>query len=190
MVLDLNTGACSGLPEGVTIDGVTPSSDGSTVMVKLLSPSSRAQFGQTFSQTYRDPEGGEHTFTHWGAGKEFDEDDREIGTYELIYFDYYPWDTAEVELSYTSVSEYDPEVRVELGDSKLAGASVCHAGWALSHLEADPPHGLDAVPGPGIPELLAQIAHVGLEGALGAVGGVRGDLPQQPGLGDHLGPGR
>lgn len=112
--LDLATGACSGLPEDVSIDGVTPSGDGSTVMVKMLYPSDRAQLGQTFSQTYRDPEGGEHSFTHWGSGTEYNDAGQETGSYELLYFDDYPWDTAELELNYTGLSQFDPAVQVDL----------------------------------------------------------------------------
>lgn len=112
VVLDLSTGACSGLPEGVSIESVTPSGDGSTVAVRVVSRLSQAEFGQIFGHTYRDPEGNEHYFTHMGSGTYSDEE--KTGSYELIYFDDYPWDTAELELSRTGFSRYDPVVRVPL----------------------------------------------------------------------------
>ena len=52
--------------------------------------------------------------------------------------------------------------------------------------EADAPDRFQVVPVRRGPELGAQVAHVGLQGALRAVRGVRGDALQQDGLGQDL----
>lgn len=114
VVLDLNSGDCPGLPEGTEVHKVTRS--GKNVSVEFHAPLERKGFGQTFAGTYWDPEGGEHSFNQWGSGKVFDEDTgEETGTYEILYLRDYPWDTVELELSYTSVSVYDEPVRVAMG---------------------------------------------------------------------------
>lgn len=106
--------ACPGLPEGVRVDGVRRAGD--LVEVKLLSPLEREGFGATFQNGYWDPEGNQHSFTRWGGGKELDDDtNQQLGTYEKLYLENYPWDTVELELSYTSVSVYDEPVRVAMG---------------------------------------------------------------------------
>lgn len=114
VVLDLNTGACPGLPEGTEVHKVTRS--GKNVSVEFHAPLERKGFGQTFGGAYWDPRGIEHTFNQWGSGKVFDEDTgEETGTYEILYLRDYPWDTVELELSYTSVFVYDEPVRVTMG---------------------------------------------------------------------------
>lgn len=114
VVLDLNTGACPGLPEGTEVHKVTRS--GKNVSVEFHAPLERKGFGQTFGGAYWDPRGIEHTFNQWGAGDVYDEDTgEETGTYEILYLQNYAWDTVELELSYTSVSVYDEPVRVAMG---------------------------------------------------------------------------
>lgn len=111
--LDLTTGTCPGLPEGVRVDKVTRT--GGWVEVKLLSPLEREGFGQTFGHSYWDPEGEEHSFTQWGGGKELDDDtNQEIGVYEKLYLEDYPWDTVELELGYTLLSVYQQPVYVPM----------------------------------------------------------------------------
>ena len=84
--------------------------------VEFHAPLIRQSFGQTFAGFYWDPEGGQHDFRRWGSGKVWDEDThKEIAVYEIIYLDDYPWDTVELEPSYTGVSVYDQPVRVALG---------------------------------------------------------------------------
>lgn len=114
VTLDLNTGACSGLPEGVTVHEITRS--GTNVSLEFRAPLSRKGFGQTFMWDYWDPEGGEHQFNRLGSGNVFDEEThKQTAIQELIYLDDYPWDTVELELSYTSVSVCDEPVRVAMG---------------------------------------------------------------------------
>ena len=118
VVLDLNTGECAGLPEGVTVHDIRRREDtrGTTVEVEFHCPLERKGFGQTFWGAYWDPRGIEHTFNQWGAGNVYDEDTHEeTGVYEIIYLQNYAWDTVELELSYTSVSVYDEPVRVAVG---------------------------------------------------------------------------
>jgi len=111
--LDLATGACPGLPEGVRVDKVTRT--GGWVEVKLLSPLEREGFGQTFGHSYWDPEGKEHSFTQWGGGEELDDDtNQQIGVYEKLYLEDYPWDTVELELGYTLLSVYQQPVYVPM----------------------------------------------------------------------------
>lgn len=113
VVLDLNSGDCPGLPDGVTVHEITR--NGANVTVEFHGPLERQAFGQTFGYTYWDPKGGEHTFNQWSEGKIFDEDTgEETGTFERIYLWDYPWDTAELELSYTSLSVYEQPVQVPL----------------------------------------------------------------------------
>lgn len=114
VVLDLNTGACPGLPEGTEVHKVTRS--GKNVSVEFHAPLERKGFGQTFGGAYWDPRGIEHTFNQWGAGDVYDEDTGKAKeAYEILYLRDYPWDTVELELSYTSVSVYDEPVRVAMG---------------------------------------------------------------------------
>lgn len=112
VLLDLTTGACTGLPDGVQVNAVTHT--GTAVEVEFHLPLAKG-FGQLFRVYYWDPEGGQHEFRRWGSGKVWDEDTHEeIAVYEIIYLDNYPWDTVELEPSYTSVSAYDQPVRVVL----------------------------------------------------------------------------
>ena len=111
--LDLATGACPGLPEGVRVDKVDRT--GGWVEVKLLSPLEREGFGSTFQYGYWDPEGKEHTFTQWGGGWEWDHDtNQQVGVYETLYLENYPWDTVELELDYTLLSVYQQPVYVPM----------------------------------------------------------------------------
>ena len=111
--LNLATGVCSGLPDGVRINAVNRA--GKTVEVEFYVPLVREGFGQTFAGFYWDPEGGRHEFHQWGSGDVWDEDTHEkIAIYERIYLENYFWDTVELEPSYTSVSVYDQPVRVTL----------------------------------------------------------------------------
>ena len=112
--LDLVTGACTGLPDGVRVNAVNRA--GKTVEVEFHAPLIRKGFGQTFAGFYWDPEGGQHDFRQWGSGNVWDENTHEeIAVYEIIYLENYAWDTVELEPSYTSVSVYDQPVRVPLG---------------------------------------------------------------------------
>lgn len=43
-----------------------------------------------------------------------DSSDRDRGIQEVFYLENYPWDSVELELSYTSVSEYSEPIRVSL----------------------------------------------------------------------------
>lgn len=114
VTLDLNTGDCAGLPEGTAVHDIRRR--GTTVEVELHGPLERKEFGQTFGGSYWDPEGGEHQFNQWGSGNVFDDETHEdTGVYEILYLRDYPWDTVELELSYTSVSVYDQPVRVSMG---------------------------------------------------------------------------
>lgn len=114
VVLDLNTGACPGLPEGTEVHKVTRS--GKNVSMEFHAPLERKGFGQTFGGAYWDPRGIEHTFNQWGAGDVYDEDTGKAKeAYEILYLQNYAWDTVELELSYTSVSVYDEPVRVAMG---------------------------------------------------------------------------
>lgn len=111
--LNLTTGDCINLPDGVRVNAVNRT--GNTVEVKFHAPLERRGFGQTFAHHYWDPEGGQHEFNEWGFGNVWDEDTHEvIAVYEIIYLKNYPWDTAELELSYTAVSKYDQPVRIPL----------------------------------------------------------------------------
>ena len=110
--LDLTAGTCPGLPEGVEVSEVTRTGD--TVRVRLSAPLERQGIGQTFGGTYWDPEGGAHSFNRWSGTNEYDEAGNQTGYCEDIFLDGYPWDTVELELSYTSLSVYDEPVRVEL----------------------------------------------------------------------------
>lgn len=112
VTLNLTTGTCPGLPEGIEVDEITRNGD--FVKVQFSAPLERKHLGQTFAGTYWDPEGGEHSINQWSYAHRYDANDKEIGIYEGIYLEDCHWDTVELELSYTSVSEYDPEVRVEL----------------------------------------------------------------------------
>ena len=112
-MLDLDSGDCPGLPDGMTVHKITRS--GTDVSVELHGPLERKGFGQIFGGFYWDPEGGEHTFDRWSSGTVFEaEAHEETGTYEIIYLPDYPWDTVELELSHTSVSVYDEPVQVAL----------------------------------------------------------------------------
>ena len=114
VVLDLNTGDCPGLPEGVTVHEITRS--GTNVSLEFRSPLSHKGFGQTFMWDYWDPEGGEHQFNRLSSCNVYDEETYEdTGFCETLYLQNYPWDTVELELSYTSVSVYDEPVRVAMG---------------------------------------------------------------------------
>lgn len=114
VVLDLNTGDCPGLPEGVTVHEITRS--GTNVSLEFRAPLSRKGFGQTFMWDYWDPEGGEHQFNRLSSCNVYDEETYEdTGFCETLYLQNYPWDTVELELSYTSVSVYDQPVRVAMG---------------------------------------------------------------------------
>lgn len=110
--LDLTTGTCSGLPEGVEVGEVTRTGD--LVEVSLFAPLERQGIGQTFMGTYWDPEGGEHSFNRWSGTNRFDDDGDQMGYCEGIYLYDYPWDTVELELSYTSMSYYEQAVKVPL----------------------------------------------------------------------------
>lgn len=111
--LDLATGTCPGLPEGVRVDKVTRTGD--TVEVKFLSPMNREGFGSTFQNGYWDPEGNQHSFTQWGGGKELDDEtNQQLGIYEKLYLEDYPWDTVELELGYTSMSAWEQPVYVPM----------------------------------------------------------------------------
>lgn len=111
--LDLTTGACTGLPDGVQVNAVNRARK--TVEVEFHAPLVRESFGQTFAHYYWDPEGGRHEFRQWGSGNVWDENTHEeIAVYEKIYLENYPWDTVELEPGYTSVSVYDQPVRVTL----------------------------------------------------------------------------
>lgn len=110
--LDLAAGTCPGLPEGVEVSEITRTGD--TVRVRLSAPLERQGIGQTFGGTYWDPEGGAHSFNRWSGSNEYDEAGNQTGYCEDIFLDGYPWDTVELELSYTSLSVYDEPVRVEL----------------------------------------------------------------------------
>lgn len=111
--LDLTTGACTGLPEGVWVDEVKRTGD--LVEVKLLSTLERETFGATFQNGYWDPEGNQHSFTQWSGGKELDDDtNQQLGTYEKLYLEDYPWDTVELELGYTSMSAWEQPVYVPM----------------------------------------------------------------------------
>lgn len=111
--LDLATGACPGLPEGTRVEEITRTGD--SVKVRLLAPAERQYLGQTFMGTYWDPEGGEHSFNRWSGGHAYDDSGNELpGVYEDIFLDDYPWDTVELELSYTSTSVYEQPVYVPM----------------------------------------------------------------------------
>ena len=111
--LDLTTGACTGLPDGVQVNAINRTRK--TVEVEFYAPLIREGFGQTFAHYYWDPEGGQHEFRQWGSGNVWDENTHEeIAVYEKIYLENYPWDTVELEPSYTSVSVYDQPVHMTL----------------------------------------------------------------------------
>ena len=111
--LDLTTGECTGLPDGVQVNAINRARK--TVEVEFHAPLVREGFGQTFAHYYWDPEGERHEFRQWGSGNVWDENTHEeIAVYEKIYLENYPWDTVELEPSYTSVSVYDQPVRVVL----------------------------------------------------------------------------
>ena len=110
--LDLTTGACPGLPEGVEVREVTRTGD--SVKVRFLNPLERQGLGQTFT-TYWDPEGGEHSFTRWSGSYAYDDSGNQLpGLFEDIFLDDYPWDTVELELCYTSTSVYEQPVYVPM----------------------------------------------------------------------------
>lgn len=113
--LDLTTGTCPGLPEGVEVGEVTRIGD--LVEVSLFAPLDRQGIGQTFMGTYWDPEGGEHSFNRWSGTNRYDDDGNQIGYCEDIYLDDYPWDTVELELSYTSLSVYEQPIYVPMTSS-------------------------------------------------------------------------
>lgn len=108
--LDLTTGDCPNLPEGLRVEEVRRTGD--FVEVRLLSPMEKEGHSQTFSYEYWDTEGNRHEFTRYGSGYKVDEDNRMIGVYEYIYLEDYPWDTVELELHYSSISTYEQPIYV------------------------------------------------------------------------------
>lgn len=110
--LDLSSGACSGLPDGVSVGEITRT--GKSVAVKFLSPLERQEFGQLFDYGYWDPEGGRHDFNQLSSGGEWNDQNEQTACYQKIYLDDCPWDTVELELIYTSFSAYEQPVRVQL----------------------------------------------------------------------------
>ena len=114
VVVDLTSGEATGLPAGVEIGDIRRVAGG--VELEILSPSLREYFAQTFSHTYWDPEGGEHEW-HQMSTIRVDAEDSDSGEAkhkEVFYLDNYSWDAVELELSYTSVSEYSEPVQVPL----------------------------------------------------------------------------
>ena len=110
--VDLTSGESTGLPNGVEVGEITRT--GENVKLAVWSPEERRYFGQTFSSTYWDPEGGEHSWNRMSFTEPWDDAPRQDVVIETIYLDDYPWDTVELELSYTTVSEYSQPVRIPL----------------------------------------------------------------------------
>ena len=110
--LDLTARTCPGLPEGVEVGEVTHTGD--SVKVRFFAPMERQGLGQTFRGNYWDPEGREHSFTRWVFTNRYDDSGNQTGYCEDIYLEDYPWDTVELELSYTTVSKYEQPVCVPL----------------------------------------------------------------------------
>ena len=113
VVVDLTTGESSGLPQGVRVEEAVRGEGSARLTV--VSPEERKYFGQTFSHIYWDPEGGQHECNHVSFVTRFNEDGNETpGLWETLYLDGYHWDTVELELSYTNVSNCDQPVYVPL----------------------------------------------------------------------------
>lgn len=110
--VNLSDGTSSGLPGGTELGEITRI--GMSVQLEILSPPVRKYFSQTFYSTYWDPEGGEHTWNRMSYTSLFDDEHEETASKETIYLDDYPWDTVELEPSYSAVSEYEQPVRVLL----------------------------------------------------------------------------
>lgn len=110
--VDLASGESTGLPEGAEIGEITRT--GENVKLEVWSPAWRRYFGQTFASTYWDPEGGEHHWNCMSFTEPHDDDPRQDAVRETIYLDDYPWDTVELELIYTGVSQYEQPIRVPL----------------------------------------------------------------------------
>jgi hypothetical protein len=111
-LVDLTTGEASGLPEGAEIGDVRRT--GNNVELEVWSPLVRKYFAQSFEHTYWDPEGGEHEWNQISSTIPEDSDDRNGGIMEVFYLNDYPWDSVELAVSYTSVSEYAEPVHVPL----------------------------------------------------------------------------
>lgn len=112
VLLDLTTGECPNLPEGICVDEVRRTGD--FVEVRLLAPMEKEGHGQTFAYEYWDPEGNRHEFTQYGCGHRLDDEKRMVGIYEYIYLENYPWDTVELELSFSSISTYEQPIYVPM----------------------------------------------------------------------------
>ena len=110
--VDLTAGTATNLPDGVRIGEITRK--GNNVQVEVLSPLSRKHFSQSFSSTYWDPAGGEHSWNQMSYTSVYNDDNEEIACKETFYLSGYTWDSVELELLYTDVSLYEPTVRVPL----------------------------------------------------------------------------
>ena len=111
VVVDLTSGEAAGLPAGVEIGEIRRVAGG--VELEIVSPSLRERFAQTFAHTYWDPEGGEHKW-HQLSTITKNRDGEADRIKEVFYLDNYAWDAVELELTYTSVSEYSQPVRVPM----------------------------------------------------------------------------
>lgn len=114
VTVDLTSGEATGLPAGVEIGEIRRVAGG--VELEVWLPLLREYFAQTFSHTYWDPEGGEHDW-HQMSTIRVDAEDSDSGEAkhkEVFYLDHYAWDAVELELTYTSVSEYSEPVQVPM----------------------------------------------------------------------------
>ena len=102
-----------GLPEGAEF--LSADRQGEDVHCVALVP----DIQQLFSWTYRDPEGGEHSFDSMGSSVLSSEPGQEDPDRELCEISFalrdYPWDTVELEWSYTAVTELGTPLEVSLG---------------------------------------------------------------------------
>lgn len=112
VLVNLISGEADGLPKGVEIGKIRRV--GNDVELEILSPSSRKHFSQTFDHTYWDPEGGAHEWNRISFTTQLNDDGQEAAQSEVFFLDGYPWDTVELALSYTSVTEYAQPIRVPL----------------------------------------------------------------------------
>ena len=112
VTVDLTTGEASWLPEGAEF--LSADRQGEDVHCVALVP----DIQQLFSWTYRDPEGGEHSFDSMGSTMLSSEPGQEDPDRELCEISFalrdYPWDTVKLKLNFTRETAFPEPVTVEL----------------------------------------------------------------------------
>lgn len=112
--VDLTDGSADWLPEPIT--SITSCQEnfidlGTQKVLLVTSRSRRAPI----SLSYRDPEGGEHTFSGYSFHSSSGEDGEMAPPYQTDYIlKDYPWDSVELNLAYTNITQLDTPLSVSL----------------------------------------------------------------------------